>query len=320
MFFLSMFDLDKRFRLLRVERDRLSVSEELRGWNWSSPPVEPPSRSALFGVSELAARYCPTLRDIYLRRVEGIKAPPNLKMFRGIALHRVASDAVTLVKRFLFERGLTGGADLVGEMLPLSKEVCGKAIQAASSALGAPGNREAREVSSSCEKLYRFLIVQAAARVDGVMAKFPRAELDSVVNQAIPPVVERKVDGSLIGLAKELSMDVYAPALAIADLKTGEFRSFHKYAPTGYALALESDEETAVDFGFTVYLRLDPGRPVPTFRLKCYVIDSALRREFLEVRDEALEIVENARDPGKPSSCPPFCPYLEVCGPGGEEA
>ncbi|MEM2642500.1 MAG: CRISPR-associated protein Cas4, partial [Thermoproteota archaeon] len=72
MFFLSKTDLDKRFKLLRNEFKSLGISEDLRGWNWQSPPVEPPSRSLFFGVGDLAARYCKTLRDVYLKRVENV--------------------------------------------------------------------------------------------------------------------------------------------------------------------------------------------------------------------------------------------------------
>ncbi|MGQ9691120.1 MAG: CRISPR-associated protein Cas4 [Thermoproteota archaeon] len=36
----------------------------------------------------------------------------------------------------------------------------------------------------------------------------------------------------------------------------GEIRGFHEYAPTGYALAIEADEETAVNFGMVIYVKL----------------------------------------------------------------
>ncbi|MEM1554903.1 MAG: type I-A CRISPR-associated protein Cas4/Csa1, partial [Thermoproteota archaeon] len=144
-------------------------------------------------------------------------------------------------------------------------------------------------------------------------SKFPHIDVDSLVNQAVPPIVERKVDGSLIGLSKELSVDVYTPAYAVADIKTGEVRDFHPYAPTGYALALEADEEVAVNFGMIIYVKLTPQRPVPTINTKLFLIGDELRREFLEIRDEAFEIVANARDPGKPTVCPDYCPYYPVC-------
>ena len=313
MFFLNRVDLDKRFKILRAELQSLGISEELRGWSWQSPPVEPPSRDLFFGVSDLAARYCETLRDLYLKKVEDVKPPPSPKMFEGIVYHDVATDAVTSVKSFLFERGMAGGADLLEGLLPRVEIACERIARAAAGSLGGIGAEEVVSAKVKAVSFYRYLLVQAAAQVDTVLSKFPHIDIDSLVNQAIPPIVERKVDGSLVGLARELSADVYTPAYAVADLKTGEIRGFHRYAPTGYALAIEADEEAAVNFGMVIYVRLSTERPVPTVQTRCFVISDELRREFLETRDEAFEIVINARDPGKPSTCPDFCPYYQIC-------
>ncbi|MEM2089411.1 MAG: type I-A CRISPR-associated protein Cas4/Csa1 [Thermoproteota archaeon] len=313
MFFLNKADLDKRFKILRADLQRLGVSEELRGWGWQSPPVEPPSRSLFFGVSDLAARYCKTLRDVYLKRVENVKPPPNLKMFEGIVYHGVATDAVTRVKSTLFERGMMGGADIVEDLMPRVENACERLIWDAINAVGRLEDRDVEAVKRKAKFFYRYLVVQAASQVDLTLSKFPHIDVDSLVNQAIPPIVERKVDGSLVGLSKELSADVYTPAYAVADLKTGEVRDFHPYAPTGYALALEADEETAVNFGMVIYIRLSAQKPVPTIQTKCFLIGDELRREFLEIRDEAFEIVSNARDPGRPAVCPDYCPYYAVC-------
>jgi CRISPR-associated protein Csa1 len=313
MFFLNKADLGKRFKILRTELQSLGISEELRGWNWQSAPVEPPVRNVFFGVGDLAARYCKTLRDIYLKKVENVKPPPNIKMFEGIIYHSVAADAVTRVKSSLFEKGIVGGADLIEGLAPTIDQACERLALEAVNAVGKIEERDMEAVKRKARLFYRYLLVQAASRVDLVLSKFPHIDVDSLVNQAVPPIVERKVDGSLIGLSKELSADVYTPAYAVADLKTGEVRDFHPYAPTGYALAVEADEETAVDFGMIIYVKLFTHRPVPTVQTKCFVISDELRREFLEIRDEALDIVSNAKDPGKPASCPAFCPYYQIC-------
>jgi CRISPR-associated protein Csa1 len=316
MFFLNKADLDKKFKLLRTELQNLGISEELRGWNWQSPPVEPPARNMFFGVSDLAARYCKTLRDIYLKRIENIKPPPNLKMFEGIIYHGMATDAVTKVKSLLFEKGIIGGANIIEDLMPNIENAYERIIWDASNTVGKLEERDVEAVRRKASSFYKYLLVQAASKVDLVLSKFPHIDVDSLVNQAVPPIVERKVDGSLIGLSKELSADVYTPAYAVADLKTGEIRDFHPYAPTGYALAMEADEETAVNFGMIIYVKLSPYRPVPTIQTKTFLIGDELRREFLEIRDEAFEIVSNARDPGKPAACPDFCPYYQVCVSG----
>ncbi|MEM0172095.1 MAG: type I-A CRISPR-associated protein Cas4/Csa1 [Thermoproteota archaeon] len=313
MFFLNKADLNKRFKLLRTEFQSLGISEELRGWSWQSPPVEPPSRSLFFGVGDLAARYCKTLRDIYLKRVENIKPPPNLKMFEGIVYHGVATDAVTRVKSILFDKGMISGASIIEELMPDVANTCERLTWDALNTVGRLEEKDVAAVKRKAVSFYKFLLVQAASQVDLILTKFPHIDIDSLVNQAVPPIVERKIDGSLIGLSKELSADVYTPTYAVADLKTGEVRDFHPYAPTGYALAIEADEETAVNFGMIIYVRLSTQRPVPTIHTKCFLISDELRREFLEIRDEAFEIVSNARDPGRPAVCPDYCPYYAVC-------
>ena len=89
----------------------------------------------------------------------------------------------------------------------------------------------------------------------------------------------------------------------------------HPYTAAGYALAVEAEEGVEVNFGFIIYLRME-GR-VPRIRFRYFLVGDELRREFLEMRDEAYEIVSSGRDPGMPAKCPNYCPYYPVCR--GEE-
>jgi len=315
MFFLDRADMDKRFKVLRQELVERPISSELRGWSYESPPIKPLSTSLRFGVGELAGRYCETLRDIYLRRVLGVRPPPSFKMARGIAFHEVMKAALFDIKKFIFEDLSSGGKGLLNSLLPKSESVGFEAVERAESALGSRLSEEDRRLLAfSCLNLYEFLVIQGAAALDRTLSKYPHAEPDSVVNAAIPPVSERKVDGSLVGLSGELSVDIYTPYNAIADVKTGEVRSFHPLTLAGYALALESDEGIPIDFGFIIYVKVE-GR-VPSFKVKPLIVGDEVRREFLEVRDEAYQVVTSGRDPGKPARCPSFCPYYPVCEEG----
>ena len=111
--------------------------------------------------------------------------------------------------------------------------------------------------------------------------------LKNIVGLAFPPFVERKIDGSLVGLSKNLSLDVFTPYSVIMDFKTGVERYEHRLAVTGYALALEADNETDVNFGFVVYIRF--GKSIH-FVQKEFTVSDELGREFLEIRDEIAEI------------------------------
>ena len=280
MLFLDRADMDKRFRILRQELSERPISNELRGWSYEAPPIKPLSTSLKLGVGELAGRYCETLRDIYLKRVLGVRPPPNFKMARGIAFHEVMKVVLFDIKKFIYENLSGGGKSLLTSLLPRSESVGFDAVSKAEAALGSRLSEDERKlVASSCSNLYEFLIIQGAAALDRTLSKYPHAEPDSVVNAAIPPVSERKVDGSFVGLSAELSVDIYTPYNAIADVKTGEVRSFHPLTLAGYALALESDEGIPIDFGFIIYVKLE--RRVPSFTIKPLIVGDEVRREFL---------------------------------------
>lgn len=315
MLFLDKLELDRRLRLLRRELGFKGVSEELRGWSFDSPPVEPPSRSLLFSVSELAGRYCASMRDIYLKRVLGVKAPASAKTARGVVLHNVDREMLLTIKKLLFSGDVQCGFELIEAVAPLAAVLVEKALLYADHMFSEVSGEVKAKLKDEALAFCKFLAVQAAARLDQALSKHPNSDVDSLVSITVPPIAERKIDGSLIGLSRELSVDVYTPFNAVADLKTGEEREFHPYALAGYALALEAEEGVPVDYGFIVYVKF-PG-PVPSFKVKCFVIGDELRREFIEIRDEAHEVVSASRDPGKPLNCPSYCPYHPVCR-GGE--
>ena len=58
-------------RGLLPEARRQPVAEELRGWSWHQPPLKPVYDRPL-GVYEVAGKYCPTGRDLFLRRVQEV--------------------------------------------------------------------------------------------------------------------------------------------------------------------------------------------------------------------------------------------------------
>lgn len=140
---------------------------------------------------------------------------------------------------------------------------------------------------------------------------YPYADADCIVGKALPPIVERKIDGTLVGLSDNLSVDFFIPYNAIADLKSGEIREQNEIALAGYALALESDESIDVNFGFIAYLRFKNG--FINFKLRHILIGDEIRRRFLELRDEMIELIDSGKDPGKPEVCPKICYFYGVC-------
>jgi CRISPR-associated protein Csa1 len=288
-------DIDKRIMFLRKRMTPIKI----RGWNWESPPVKPAINIGL-GISELVSRYCTTMRDIYLRRVLGKKPKPNALMTRGVAYHNIISRVYTDAKRVIFRMGIVQGSVLLEELMNMagssSREI------AASSGLD-------DTLTEELESLYKFFAIQIAAEIDRNLSKHPYIELDSLIYRSLP-VTERVVDGSLLGLGKQLKVDLLSEGGIIIDIKTGDRRDFHRLGLAGYALALEADSGIPADIGILAYLKVN-GRPQVSYDI--FELSDELRMEFLSLRDEATSIVSNEEDPGMPPECSELCPFHGVC-------
>ena len=104
MYFLN--EEDKRLLLRRImpQARQREIAAELRGWNWDKPPLSPIYDIKL-GVFEVANNYCPSNRDIYLRRVMGIKTPANRPMLEGGLLHEMICRMIVAIKRVIYVQG-----------------------------------------------------------------------------------------------------------------------------------------------------------------------------------------------------------------------
>ncbi|RUM34785.1 MAG: type I-A CRISPR-associated protein Cas4/Csa1 [Archaeoglobus sp.] len=292
--------VEKTIRALRRQIESFGISEELRGYNWDKPPVEPVN-DVKIAISDLNG-FCPTKRDIFLKYVLKEKAEPNQYMLKGLAVHRIIRETIITLKKAIYS-GCDSGEQIINEYFnnSIPYRVCESL------------DIDCRNICKEFSKLYRYIVLQVAAKVDEVRSKYPDVDAENVVGLILPPVVERKIDGSLIGLSKSLSLDIFTPYNIIIDFKSGYERFEHMLSLSGYALALEADDEVDVNFGLLIYIKT--GERVQ-FNQKAFLIGDELRREFLEVRDEIAELIESGSDPGKPPECPRYCCYYGVCNEG----
>ena len=125
-------------------------------------------------------------------------------------------------------------------------------------------------------------------------------------------VTEMVVDGSALGLSRYLRIDALMEGGIVVELKYGSFRRDYALAVAGYALALESYLEVPIDFGLVIAVNGDGTK----LRMYPIYVDNALRQEFIELRDEAIDILLSDVEPPTPSSCPSTCPYRPYCRGG----
>lgn len=308
MFFIDSLEIDRVLRQLKNVYG--SVSEDLRGWNWSNDILSPPLEGVYLSVSEIANRYCSTYRDIFLKRVMGTPAPYSYKTVRGWIYHAVCKKVVEKTKSKLYLEGLMNGSKLYTSLLIDKRDILEKIIEE----YDIPKHLNPQildKLIKETETLYSFLALQAASRLDRILSRISKLDLESIISKVTSVDVERIVNGQLIGLSSELKVDMFADKRIVIEIKTGDIRDFHKYAVTGYALAIESDLDIPIDYGIVSYIHVKDD--YVKIRNKIYFIGDELRREFLEIRDEAFNIIHRGLDPGKPSSCPEYCVYYGVC-------
>lgn len=263
------------------------VEEDLRGWNWDKPPVKPRAYLGL-GVAEISSKYCPTRRDIWLRRVLKKQGKPTDQMIIGRIVHKVF-HIVFEEARKLIVRGYSGWS----------------VYEALSNKIYKLMNVENNKWVVD---LYKTLLLSIAAETD--------------VEQAVtggqpslgwmPWLTEFKVDGSQLGLSSTLSIDAIAEGGVIVEIKYGKPMDFHKLSLAGYSMALEANLEIPFDYGMIIYVNGIPNSR-PRLTVKPVYISSSLRRWFLDERDEIIDMILAEEEPPKPHPCPEQCPYKEVC-------
>lgn len=256
---------------------------------------------------EVANSYCPTDRDLYLRRVERVKTQPSAAMVRGRVLHGSLVATLTGAKRAIFGKGVANYQAIFHALLNSPVE---RHNYQSNQIAGADQAALEKEISI----LSAFEAARIVARIQEILTKQPFIGEDSLVALAIPVITEQKLDGTFLGLSSTLSADALTFAESIVlDVKFGEPRPFHRLSTTGYALVMESLYEFPVNIGCIVYGEFRDDRLL--VRRDLHIIDDELRQWFIEQRDQKMRLVTEEIAPPVADVCPPICPYYTVCRP-----
>lgn len=302
MYFLNEEEKKQLIKSYLPRSKQMDIAEELRGWNWHQPPLAP-AYDLRLALYEVANSYCPTGRDLYLRRIDRVKATPNLAMVRGKILHEVLVQTLVRAKKIIYSSDLENIKSLVLEIgsppvLNLEKpgHVC---------------DEDWNEIKGKAEIVSLFEASRIQARLQDVLVKQPHVGVDSLVAQVLPVVVEQRMDGSFLGLSANLSSDAFTffePM--ILDLKFGEPQKFHRLSTAGYALVMEALHEYPVNLGCLVYVDFKGDRMI--IKKDIHIIDDELRQWFIEERDEKMRMIYEEIDPGV-GDCYMQCPYALNC-------
>lgn len=303
MYFLSYEEHKYVTRKLLPEARRNEVHPDLRGWNWMQPPLAPIYDHIRIGISDIASLYCPTSRDLYLKKVMKIGFKANKEMVEGLILHRIISHAFTLAKRILFNIKEISGAVFSREFGDLDLD---------DFILDDEREKLIPEIEKRARLIWEFEKTRIAYRIDDIKSRYPYCEKDAFVFLVLPVIVEQRLNGIFLGLSPNLAVDGYIFSEGmVVDVKFDPIeKDFHKLAFTGYAMVMESLYEFPVDLGSMVYVRFQ--NEEIRIKREFHHISDELRQWFIEERDRKMHMLENETDPGK-QECYDICPYKEFC-------
>ena len=304
MYFLT--DEEKKHLLkgLLPRSREMGIAEELRGWNWPVPPMQPVYDTVL-ALYEVANSYCPTNRDLYLRRVRRVSPRASVAMVHGRVLHAAMVHVLVATKRLIYTLGVRQYKEVCQELQELAP------LYVESDVEGWKPDSIA-ELRRKIDTVTDFEKSRIVARIQEILFKQPYIGEDSLASLAVPVVVEQKLDGSFLGLSPNLSADAFTFCEPmIVDLKFGERRDFHRLTTTGYALVMESLFEFPVNIGCLVYATFRDDRLL--IKKDIHIIDDELRQWFVETRDEKARMVYEEIDPGMPPECSKDCHCYTAC-------
>lgn len=304
MYFLTDEEKKQLLKKYLPQSRQMEVAEELRGWNWHQPPLVP-AYDIKLGIYEVANSYCPSNRDLYLRRVSRVKVPGSPSMVRGKIFHEVLVKTLVRAKKSIYQNGVANYAAVIKEInSPLQMDFIYKYRETLN-------EEDFNDALNKAEILASFENARITARMQEILVKQPYIGEDSLAALAIPVVLEQKLDGSFLGLSSNLSTDAFTYSEPmVVDLKFGEPRDFHRLSTTGYALVMEALHEFPVNLGCIVYCEFRNNRLI--VKKDIHIIDDELRQWFVEQRDEKMRMIYEEIDPGR-GECYDGCPYSSYC-------
>ena len=297
-------------KLIPKAREK-GIAEDLRGWNWHSTELSPP-HDIFLPVWEVSDRYCETGRDCYLRHVQKVSVPASEEMVTGRIYHQVMAELYPTAKRLIYNEGIGICTNLPQILMQRLPEAVTEAEEQLSKVKCM--SEASRDVSGNLKKLWSFEVSRIVSSVYSYLGKYRYLSDDSLINHALPFVVEHKLDGQYLGLSSNLSADaINMGGMLICDLKTGPKRDFHRLSATGYALVYESLYEVPINIGCTVYLSFPKNHPTPHIERDFFIISDEIRQWFIEERDSKQDLIFYERDPGRCQNSG-SCRYSEYCG------
>jgi len=316
-----MFQIIPKLSLIEAKREFREVVKKitLRGY-LNRPPVsvtgnfkwklEEGSIKPL-SVNEIANIFCPTRREIYMRRVLHKKGKINWGRITG---HIVETCIYGSTNKYKSDKTI-GRIKNYKTLIRKSSDYIADFSREKKRQIERLGTY--KTTPEEDEKLLLSML-DYTLRHELVMLKATKVLSNRYSKKICIQDMEIKPKSKILGISSPSKPDFIIPqASAIGDIKTGtEFKDYFRITAAGYALAYENQLGKGHDINLgIIYFFPTRQRDISFAHLYIFVIDDPLRREFLDARDKALMVCDLQSPPPfaeKDKSCI-YCKYLDEC-------
>lgn len=330
-----MFKVITMWNLVRpdLEMNDREVKIKLRGYN--SNPKDKVFLTGQFAfkiknkdlnslsVSDIADRYCSTRRDLYYKK--GINRPS------GRAITTWGGTAGRIVENFLF--------DLFSkEMLRKNKktyQIIRKINNQFSKNFRTSNQRDFKKLSKFKRGDYEnpkwlLQLLNSNGRAELAM-NLLNSFLCNNSEDADLNLLKLNTSSSLklkpnpteVGISSSVEPDFLIEKYkVVGDVKSGtEFKPFHQFTCTGYALAYENEKKEDINWGIIYFFPTRNSstyvKPITFAQIYIFPIDDNLRRWFLDFRNRDYCTISKNKPPKFPKvnerqHCE-FCQFKELC-------
>jgi len=258
-------------------------------------------------VSNIADKYCPTRRDLYFYKGKNHLSRSRSDKNWGRKAGYVVEDYVNCMSEHDEDPTQNNYSSLIEQVNGLHDTFCGEKMESISSL------RNLEKTTSSVEGDTDWLL--------GLLKYTGRAELavkilhSTLMEEGYLDINHVQVNQDLrpniteIGLNSPAKPDFIISQFKIAgDIKTGvNFQPHYQLTCAGYALAYENwmKGENDINWGIIYFFPTrNPSayvRPITFTQIYIFPIDDFLRQWFLDLRDEAYNIISKESPPNFPA-------------------
>lgn len=279
-------------------------------WNLELGNMKPLS------VGDITNIFCPSRRDIYMKRVLNIKDAKNWGRVTG---HLVESCICGFTDKYK-DNSSIGNSRTYKSLAQKTRR-----FMIDFSKKNKKNVSKLAKFKASPEEDENWLLCQLdyALRHELVMLRATRKLSGNKSDSEVIQHMEIEPNTKILGISSPSTPDFVIPSLAaIGDIKTGsEFKDYYRLAAAGYALAYENQKGEGNDINLgLIYYFPTRKKDISFAHLYIFVIDDTLRQEFLDRRDEALLVIKEALSSSKTvpalaerdKHCI-YCKYMSTC-------